>query len=38
MENGVLLGCHQGLITSDLKYICNIFKKFLVNEGIKNKI
>ena len=38
MQNGILLGCHQGLINSDLKYICNIFKKFLVNEGIKNKI
>jgi len=38
MQNGILLGCHQGLINSDLKYICNIFKKFLVNEGITNKI
>ena len=28
MKNGILLGCHQGLEVKDLKYICNIFKKF----------
>ena len=28
MKNGILLGCHQGLKTNDLKYICNVFKKF----------
>lgn len=31
MKNGILIGCHQGMKTSDLKYICNIFKKFLKN-------
>ena len=36
MKNGILLGCHQGLIKSDLKYICDIFKKFLKYENIKN--
>ena len=29
MKNGMLIGCHQGLIKSDLDYICKIFKKFL---------
>ena len=29
MRNGILLGCHQGMIQSDLDYICKIFKKFL---------
>ena len=29
MKNGILLGCHQGMIKSDLDYICNIFKKFI---------
>ena len=28
MRNGILLGCHQGLRSSDLKYISNTFKKF----------
>ena len=36
MENGILLGCHQGMIKSDLKYICDIFIKFLNYENIKN--
>ena len=31
MKNGILLGCHQGMVKSDLDYICNIFKKFLNN-------
>ena len=31
MKNGILLGCHQGMIKSDLKYICKIFEKYLVS-------
>ena len=38
MENGILLGCHQGLFKNDLEYIFKIFKKFLKNENYKNKI
>ena len=26
MENGILLGCHQGMKKSELDYICLIFK------------
>ena len=33
MKNGILLGCHQGLKKSDLKYICNTFEKFLKHEN-----
>ena len=29
MENGILIGCHQGLTKSDLSYIENAFKKFV---------
>ena len=29
MKNGILLGCHQGLTSKELKYICSIFKKFV---------
>ncbi len=29
MKNGILLGCHQGMNKSELKYICLTFKKFL---------
>ena len=29
MKNGILLGCHQGMVTSDLKYICDTFEKFI---------
>ena len=29
MRNGILLGCHQGLKTADLKYISDVFKKFV---------
>ena len=29
MENGILLGCHQGMVKSDLDYICKTFMKFL---------
>ena len=33
MKNGILLGCHQGIKNSELKYICNIFEKFLKYEN-----
>ena len=29
MKNGILLGCHQGMIKKDLDFICNKFKKFI---------
>ena len=29
MKNGILLGCHQGMKSKELKYICEIFLKFL---------
>ena len=29
MRNGILLGCHQALVKSDLNYICKTFLKFL---------
>ena len=29
MENGILIGCHQGLIKNDLMFIKKIFKKFV---------
>ena len=29
MKNGILLGCHQGMVKKDLDYICNTFKKFI---------
>jgi len=29
MENGILIGCHNGLNLKELKYICNNFYKFL---------
>jgi len=28
MKNGILIGCHQGLTSSDIKYIFKIFDKF----------
>ena len=28
MKNGILLGCHQGMVKNDLIYICKIFEKF----------
>ena len=28
MKNGILLGCHHGLTSKELKYICSTFKKF----------
>ena len=32
MKNGILLGCHHGLLSSDLNYICDTFKR-LLNEN-----
>ena len=29
MENGILIGCHQGLKMKDLKFITRTFDKFL---------
>ncbi len=29
MKNGILLGCHQGMIKKELDFICNKFKKFI---------
>ncbi len=29
MRNGILLGCHQGMLKSELDYICKTFKKFI---------
>ncbi len=34
MENGILIGCHQGLTQRDLGYIEKIFKKFAKNKKI----
>ena len=31
MKNGLLIGCHQGLTGSDLRYMTKIFDKFLKN-------
>jgi len=30
MKNGILLGCHQGMVKKDLNYIFKVFKNFLV--------
>ena len=29
MRNGILIGCHQGMVKSDLDYICKTFKRFI---------
>ena len=29
MKNGILLGCHQGMVKNELVYMCDIFEKFL---------
>ena len=29
MKNGILLGCHQGMTTNELKYICKTFEEFI---------
>ena len=35
MKNGILIGCHQGMIKSDLKYISDTFIKFLNHSNYK---
>ena len=30
MKNGILLGCHQGMNSSEINYICKTFKKFIL--------
>ncbi len=37
MKNGILIGCHQGMVKSDLKYISNTFIKFLNHLKYKQK-
>ena len=32
MKNGLLIGCHHGLKLKELKYMCSIFKKYLVKK------
>ena len=34
MKNGILIGCHHGLNSKELKYICNTFAKYFNN--VKN--
>ena len=29
MKNGILIGCHQGMVKSDLDYVCNTFKRLI---------
>ena len=29
MKNGILLGCHQGMKITELKYMCKMFEEFL---------
>ena len=29
MKNGILLGCHQGMKITELKYMCKILEEFL---------
>ena len=31
MKNGLLIGCHHGLIKKDLNYMVKTFKKFLIH-------
>ena len=35
MENGLLIGCHQGLNLSNLRYIHSVIEKFLKSVNIK---
>ena len=43
MKNGLLIGCHHGLKLKELKYMCSIFKKYLVKKiqlmfGLQNEL
>ena len=29
MKNGILIGCHQGMTTSDINFICRKFSIFV---------
>ena len=29
MKNGILLGCHHGMKTNELKYMCNTFNRLI---------
>jgi CDP-6-deoxy-D-xylo-4-hexulose-3-dehydrase len=29
MKDGILLGCHHGLTTDDIDYVCSVIKEFL---------
>ena len=33
MKNGILIGCHHGLNSKELRYICNTFAKYFNNVG-----
>ena len=35
MKNGILLGCHQGMVKMELVYMCKTFEKFLKNNSVK---
>ena len=35
MKNGILLGCHQGMVKMELVYMCKTFEKFLKNNNVK---
>ena len=30
MKNGILIGCHQGMSISDVNFICEKFRKFII--------
>ena len=34
MENGILIGCHQGLVIKDLDFIAKIFMKFVIKKNL----
>ena len=34
MKNGILLGCHQGMVKSELDYMCNMFKKLILQKKL----
>ena len=37
MENGILIGCHQGLSKNDLAFIHKTFEKFLIQKKLIKK-
>ena len=34
MENGILIGCHHGLVKNDLKLITEVFNKFIREKNL----